>query len=121
MSPPIFQTVKNDPAVQAALGVNPTRVYPFGRAPDVPADPYCVWRVIGGEPENYLSCRPGIDRFNVQFDVYGTSAASVEAAALALRNAIELNCHIVLWLGTDRDKDTGRYSLQFSADWWTHR
>ena len=121
MNPPVFPTVIKSAAVKALLGQNPTRVYPFGRAPETRVDPYCVWRIIGGEPENYLAGRPGIDRFHIQFDVYGTTADSVEKAALALRDAIELDCHIVAWLGTDRDKETGRYSVQFSADWWTNR
>lgn len=121
MNPPVFPTVSTDPAVRAALGTNPVRVFPFGQAPEKPADPYCVWRIIGGEPENYLGDRPDIDRFHIQFDVYGTTASSVEAAALALRNAIEGSCHIVAWLGTSRDSVTGRYAFQFSADWWTPR
>lgn len=110
----LFQAAKGT----AALA---NRVYPFGRAPKVLIDPYCVWQVQGGSPENYLSGRPDIDYVGVQFDVYGTSAESVRAAAMQLRDALELKCHIVAWIGESRDDSTNRYRFTFSADWWINR
>lgn len=121
MKPPIFPVIRDNAAVQAAFGASPVRVFPFGQAPDNVADPYCVWRIQGGSPENYLGDLPDIDQFSVQFDVYGTSAESVEAGARALRDAIEADCHIVGWSGTERDSKTGRYSYRFFSDWWTNR
>lgn len=121
MNPPVFATVKNNAAVQAAFGASPVRVYPFGQAPDKPVDPYCVWRISAGTPENFINQRPDIDAYTVQFDVYGLTAASVEAGARALRDALEGACHITSWLGTDREASTGRYSYRFLADWWVPR
>ena len=124
MKPPVFETVKNDPAVIAAFwwaAKNQLKVYPFGRATEGVTDPYCVWRIVSGAPENYLGDRPVVDSFSVQFDVYGISAKSVEDGALALRDAIEGVCYITSWLGTDRDASTQRYTCRFIADWWTHR
>lgn len=118
MNPPVFPTVKDNAGVLAVLG---TRVYSFGQAPATVTDPYCVWRIQGGAPENYLGDLPDIDQFSVQFDVYGTTAASVEQGAKALRDALEPVCHITGWLGTDRDSATGRYSYRFFTDWWTNR
>lgn len=121
MNPPVFPTVRDNAAVKAAFGASPVRVYPFGQAPDNVVDPYCVWRLQGGSPENFLGDVPDIDSFTVQFDIYGTTAASVEAGARALRDALEKKCHITNWLGTDRDSATKRYSFRFMADWWTPR
>lgn len=124
MRPPVFATVKDDPDVRAAFwwaAKNILKVYPFGQSTQGVTDPYCVWRIAGGSPENCLGDRPPVDLFSVQFDVYGTDATSVENGALALRNAIEGKCHITAWLGTDRDSATQRYSCRFLADWWTHR
>ncbi|EPN30837.1 hypothetical protein A245_45243, partial [Pseudomonas syringae pv. actinidiae ICMP 19096] len=52
MAAPIFAVCAADPAVQALLGTSPTRLYPFGEAPEGVAKPYAVWQVIGGNPEN---------------------------------------------------------------------
>lgn len=121
MTPPVFSTVSASAAVKAALGTNPVRVFPFGQAPDTVADPYCVWQITGGTPENYLTNTPDNDFYVVQFDVYGTTDASVTAAAKALRDAIEPKAHITLWGGTTRDPATKRFRLMFSADWWVQR
>lgn len=121
MTPPVFATVKDNAAIKAVFGTAPVRVYPFGQAPDNVADPYCVWRQQGGQPENYLGDLPDIDQFSVQFEVYGATAASVEAGAKALRDALEPVCHITGWLGTDRDTATKRYVHRFIADWWVNR
>lgn len=110
----VFQAAKGT----ASLG---NKVYPFGRKPATATDPYCVWQVQGGSPENYLAGRPDIDYVGVQFDVYGTTAESVRTAAMQLRDKIELKCHIVAWIGESRDDATERYRFTFSADWWVHR
>ncbi len=110
----VFQAAKGT----ALLG---NKVYPFGRKPTSATDPYCVWQVQGGSPENYLSGRPDIDYVGVQFDVYGTSAESVRTAAMQLRDQLELTCHITAWTGESRDDATNRYRFTFSADWWINR
>lgn len=110
----VFQAAKGTPL----LG---NKVYPFGRKPLTATDPYCVWQVQGGSPENYLAGRPDIDYVGVQFDVYGTSADSVRTAAMQLRDKLELTCHITAWTGESRDDATGRYRFTFSADWWINR
>lgn len=110
----VFQAAKGTPL----LG---NKVYPFGRKPTSATDPYCVWQVQGGSPENYLSGRPDIDYVGVQFDVYGTSAESVRTAAMQLRDKLELACHITAWTGESRDDATNRYRFSFSADWWINR
>ncbi|MGL4711664.1 MAG: tail completion protein gp17, partial [Shewanella sp.] len=45
---PIFVVCRASTAVTDLLGTNPTRLYPFGQAPQNVAKPYAVWQVIGG-------------------------------------------------------------------------
>ncbi|WP_217476613.1 tail completion protein gp17 [Stutzerimonas stutzeri] len=121
MYPPIFKTAAASTAVQAVLGAGPTRLYPFGEAPEGVIYPYAVWQAIGGAPANYLACRPDIDLFSLQVDVYGDSADSVRHAGAALRDAIELHANITRWGGERKDPATGRYRLSFDVDWHAHR
>jgi hypothetical protein len=121
MFPPIFQVAAADAAVTALLGVNPTRLYPFGQAPDGVELPYAVWQLVSGSPENYLAGRPDIDGFTLQVDVYAASGSSARSVGAALRDAIELTAHIVRWGGESKDVATGRYRLSFDADWFVHR
>lgn len=121
MFPPIFQVCAADAGVTAVLGTNPVRLYPFGEAPQGVQKPYAVWQTIGGLPANYINQRPDIDMFSLQLDVYGDTAASVRSAAMALRDSIEPNAHIVRWGGESRDAETNSYRYSFDVDWWNHR
>lgn len=121
MNPAVFPLLSASPAVRAALGTNPTRVYPWGLAPDNVTDPYCVWDYSAGAPNNFLGCRPNTDYFAVQFDVYGINEAPVLAAAKALRDALEPRYQISNWGGAGRDPKTLRYRFNFSVDWWQNR
>lgn len=121
MTPQVFPLLSASPAVRAALGTAPTRLYPWGLAPDAVKDPYCVWQVISGTPNNFLGCRPNMDYFAVQFDVYGVDETSVLAAAKAIRDALEPRQQISSWGGADRDPATRRYRFNFSVNWWQAR
>lgn len=123
MKPSIFPLLSADPAVRAVLGTNPVRVFPFGQAPENVQDPYCVWQFVG-QPENYIgNQRPHVDSHAVQFDVYGVSAASVEAAGNAIQDAVEGFKHATIssFGATTRDAATGRYRYTLHADWWQIR
>ena len=121
MYPPIFSTVAADAAVQAELGTNPVRFYPFGEAPAGVSKPYAVWQVVTGFPENYLGQLPDIDSYSIQVDVYSETASGARQAALALRDAIEPVAHITAWRGESRDPDTKNYRFSFDVDWWLAR
>lgn len=121
MFPPIFSVCAADAGVTAVLGSSPTRLYPFGEAPQGVTAPYAVWQVISGAPENYLADRPDLDGYTVQVDVYGDTDTQVAGAATAIRDAIELKSHIVRWGGQSRDPDTNRYRISFDSDWLTPR
>lgn len=121
MYPPIFSVCSSDSGVQALLGVNPTRLYPFGEAAQGVTLPYAVWQTVGGSPENYINQVPDVDSLSIQVDIYAATPTSARAAAAALRDAIEPIAHITRWGGEVRDPDTNHYRLSFDVDWWINR
>jgi len=121
MFPPIFQVAAADPGVTALLGPGPVRLYPFGEAPQGVTLPYAVWQLVSGSPENYLAGRPDVDSFTLQVDVYASTVASARAVGAALRDAVELHAHITRWGGESRNRETGRYRLNFDCDWFVSR
>lgn len=121
MYPPIFAVCAAASAVTALLGTAPTRVYPFGEAPQSGAYPYAVWQTVGGAPENYLGNRPDMDSYTLQVDVYADTGASARAVAAALRDAIEPHAYITRWGGESKDAETARYRSSFDVSWLTSR
>ena len=117
MFPPLFKAAAASAQVKALLGSDPVRVWPFGDTEEKPALPYAVWQIISGSPDNFLSGRPVVDAFRTQIDVYGTSAASVRAAATALRDALEGVAYLVAYNGESRDRDTKNYRVSFDIEW----
>jgi hypothetical protein len=121
MFPPIFQVCAAAAGVTALLGAGPTRLYPFGEAPQGVALPYAVWQSIGGMPENYISGLPDMDSFSLQIDVYATTVTAARNAAEALRDAIEPHAHITRWGGDGTDPDTKHKRYSFDLDWHVPR
>lgn len=121
MTPPIFQVCAADSAVTALLGTGPTRLFPFGDAPQGVTLPYAVWQMITGFPENYLDQAPDIDSFTVQMDVYASTGSEARQVAEALRNAIEPRAYVVGWNGESTDPDTGHKRYGFDIEWHVHR
>jgi hypothetical protein len=121
MYPPIYATCAANAGVQAALGSNPVRLYPFGEAPQGVTKPYAVWQVVGGGPGNYINQVPDTDSYTVQIDVYATTVTSGRAAAEALRDAIEPVAHLTRYMGDSRDIETKNYRASFDVDWIVNR
>lgn len=121
MQPPIFPVCAGAVSVTALLGTAPTRLYPFGEAPQRVALPYAVWRHIGGSPENTLDSPPDIDQFSLQVDIYAATGSSATDVAKAIRDAIEPHAHIVRWGNQDTDPDTGNKHVGFDVDWHVPR
>lgn len=119
--PPVFSICSADATVRALLGVNPTRLFPFGEAPQNIQKPYAVWQMVSGSPENFLNQRPDIDSYSVQVDVYDLSAEGARSVAAALRDALEDNAHITRWGLQGRDTETRNYRVSFDATFWTPR
>ena len=114
MVPPLYPILSVNAAVVALLGA-PIRCYPFGSAPQGVQDPYVVWQVIGGSPENYLQDRPDADSYDVQLDVYGRDESDVLAVARTIRDAVETRAHISRWGGHSQDPSTKRWRINFDV------
>lgn len=120
-SAPIFAVCAADAGVTSLLGVSPTRLYPFGEAPEGVAKPYAVWQLVTGSPENYLAGRPDLDGYTLQVDVYGATAASARAVMAAISTAIELKAYVVRWGGESKDAETKLFRSSFDIDWLVPR
>jgi hypothetical protein len=121
MYPPIFTVCAANAGVQAALGTNPVRLYPFSEAPQGVTKAYAVWQIIGGGPGNYINQIPSFDEYTLQVDVYAATVTAGRAAAEALRDAIEPVAHIVRWGGESRDPETKNYRFSFDVDFIVNR
>lgn len=122
MNPPFYRVAAASARVVALLG-EPPRVYPWGqRDDDEPQKyPYVTFQVVSGNPENFLNGRPDADRTTLQVDIWAGSAASARSVAMAIRDAIELDCYIVAWRGESKDAETGSFRISFDCDWITRR
>ena len=123
MTPPIFVLCSADTTLQGLLtsGAGHFKLYPFGEAPELTDDPYVVWQVIDGSPENYISNVPDIDAYTIQVDVYADEASESRAIAAAIQNVIESVAHVTRYNGEWRDPDTRAYRCSFSVDWFVDR
>lgn len=121
IAPPVFAIAAASPAVRAALGTAPVRVFPFGQAPEGVAYPYAVWQIVGGAPFVYLADLPEVDGFTTQIDIYARNGTDAERAAAALRDAIEPVADITRWGGETIDVDTGSNRFSFDVSWTTER
>lgn len=115
-----YPTLAADAGVLTALGT-PPRCYPFGEAPQGVALPYCVWQLIAGTPENYLSERPDMDSLRYQFDTYAVTAAQARSVANAVATALELLGHQVSHNPDERDAETRAYRVGFDFEFWATR
>lgn len=121
MLPPVYSTLRAWPAVVALLG---TRIYRHGKAPQDTPQPYATWFLVVGVPENTLSERPSKDRMTIQIDIYcgGTNGdAQVEAAATAVRDALELNAYLTGQPVDGREPDTKLWRQALQFDWFVDR
>lgn len=126
MYPPVFEIAKQNAAVLAVLGSNPTRLWPFAIAPQPGKPgygvPYAVHQLVYGAPVNSLDCIPGMDNFGIQFDVYAANATDARSAAAALRDAYESSHNpVVSWNGEDLEPSTGLYRVGFTVEFWPER
>ena len=121
MTPDVFPLIAADSDCEALLGSQPMRLFPFGEAPQHVQLPYVTWQVISGVPENFLSGRPDMDGISTQIDVWAYTQGDARAVFDALRNAIELDSHIIGVNLEGREPDTRIYRISFTVDFWTER
>lgn len=116
----IFKTVSASAQVKTLLGASPVRFFPFGQSATT-AGTYATYQIVAGNPENYNDCRPDMDRYLVQIDVYANQAADAQNAAIAIRDAVELRAHVASWRGNSKDEATQRYRCSFDVSWFESR
>lgn len=120
---PIFAVCSASSAVNALIGGEYLRLFPFGlhESNEPLIYPYVTWQGIGGQPENYLKQRPDADTFTIQVDVFADSPDEAINVAKAVRDAIETHAYITRWGGQGRDPESKRYNLSFDVDWIVRR
>lgn len=122
MTPALFAFVSASAECRAQLGAPPKmRFYPFGEAPQGVALPYAVWQMIFGTPANYLGQLPDLDGTRVQVDVYGATQAVTQAAAIAIRDALEPHGYLVNFADRARDPVTRNYGYTLDFEFQTPR
>lgn len=118
--PSLYRSL-NTPQIRAVLG-DPLRLFSFGDAGDGPvANPYVLWQTIGGEPDNYLSDRPQVDRYTLQLDVYANDRKQAREVVELILPEIEARAYVVAWNGEFRDSETKLFRVSFDVDWIVHR
>lgn len=115
--PQIFEKVSVYPEVQAVLGTNPVRFYPFGQSPQQISKTglYAVWQTNSGTPQMTLSCGADSDIFYIQVDVYGDKIEDVRTAATVLIETIENFAWVDGYNGEDFDFTTKRHRYSFNV------
>lgn len=120
MIPNIYTLLKNVSAVQAELG-NPVRIYGWGEAPQNTPMPYATYYCLNAVPENTQDKTPQVDNVPVQIDIFGTSATECEKAAIAIRDALEVNNHMTSFSNPLRDAQTKAYHARLDFDIFNFR
>lgn len=122
MGPDVFPIATAYAPVLSVLGSAPTRLWPFGNAPQNETRPYAVFQTIYGNPDNKLACTPTEDLWGVQFDAYAKTVIEARAVAQALRDAYEASGnYVVAWNGEDREPVTLLWRVSFTVEFWTER
>jgi hypothetical protein len=122
MTPAVFAIVAASSACRAVLGSPPNmRFYPFGEAPQDKPPVYAVWQMPFSTPENYLGQVPDVDDSRVQIDVYGATQASTDAAALAIRDAVQEHANMVNSVQRPRDPLTRNYGYMLDFEFIHYR
>ena len=126
MLPPVFQWLKASTAVKNIVGTNPPRIYRHGIAPQTTdgaamTQPYVTWFVVTDQPENNLSDPPPVDRYGVQIDCWHQTDSGVELLAEAVRDAMELQCHMTGMIANLREPETRLYRMGLTFDVWHGR
>lgn len=121
MTVPIFTILAGSTDVTGLLGTSPTRVFPFGEAPQGVTYPYLTWQIVSGSPENYIDRTPDIDNYIIQVDIWANTGISANQVAEAVRDAIEPHAYIVSWRGESISPDTKRARVSFDISWFVNR
>jgi hypothetical protein len=111
----LFPLVKASSQCTQLLGSNPVRFFEFGQAPQLQTKPYATYQLVAGTPYNNLSGPATADHITAQIDVWADDSATSKAVSKAIRQAVENNCYVTSWLGTNKEAETFRtvFTVQF--------
>ncbi|OAL78975.1 hypothetical protein AY606_05985 [Acinetobacter sp. SFB] len=87
-------------------------------ADNIPSAPYTCWQIINANPEQYLSDRSDMDDIYVQIDIYASKKAEARQIAKLMRNAIEEDCYIESYTGTEKEPETNLYRIRLDTRWY---
>lgn len=123
--PNIREWMDVEPAVLAIFRPgNVLRVFPEEVPQDQPqpkdGQPACVFTLVTGQPNGYLSGAPSTDSLRVQVDIYANTRADAEAGAKAIRDALEKRGY-VSYNFTGRDPDTRNFRWSMDVSLWAYR
>jgi len=122
--PPVYETLKANPAIKALLGDDPLRVWRVS-VPETqrqPLDqPYVTWFMLTSVPINNLSDLPPADRQTVQVDCWYPGAngdKGVVDLATLVRDTLEQVVHMTAINIHDREIETRLWRISLQFDWW---
>lgn len=121
MIPNLFNVLKNVTAVTNIFGTNPLKIYRWGEAPQKTVYPYAVYIGTGAAPQNTQDKPPQVDSVSVQIDVFAEKASDVEAGAVAIRDALEVNNHMISFSSPLRDNETKAFRIRMDFDIFNFR
>lgn len=121
MVPTIFEYLSADTEVLSLLADGPIIRIFRDEAPQDVRQPYVVWSLAAGRPENYVSDRPGIDYARIQFDIYAKTQDDADEIYAAVGEVLETHGHIVSFNASMRDEPTRLYRVSFDYSAWTLR
>lgn len=79
--------------------------------------PYVVWQIINANPQKYLDDVSDLDAVLLQIDVYAIKKSEARTIARLIRKAIELDCYIDSYTGTERDTETNLNRIRIDTSW----
>lgn len=122
MNTQVFQLAKDDAAVRALLASGAKlRFYGFGEAPEGATQPYAIWQLVGGFPENRLAGVPGMDTFIIQIDAYATREDDAREVAVTLRTALEPHGYLTGYNFEGREPNTRLFRVSFTMEFMESR
>lgn len=118
MFPPVYQTLRANAAVLAAVG---DRIGRHGEIEQDATRPYITWQIVSGIAYDNLSSIPGADFTAVQIDIYHPTDAGAASLAVAVRAALDAARVVNRVVVNLREPDTRLYRVGMEADFITQR
>lgn len=117
MFPPIYQYLSSSAAVVAIAG---DKLY-LNVAPQGTNEPYVVWGISGGIPQNYLGENPGIDQISIDINCFARSPSVVQNLAEAVRDELQQWSQSQSAPVSDWEFETKLHVVMLTFSFWRNR